>query len=188
MGLGELILIAVSLSMDAFAVSVCKGLSIRTLRWRDAVVVGLYFGIFQALMPAVGYTLGSAFADAVTHIDHWIAFFLLGAIGVNMVRESLKKDADDCDPSLRFRDMIVLAVATSIDALAIGVSFAFLRVDVLPAVSLIGAVTFLLSMLGVRLGHLFGARFKSKAEFFGGAVLILLGLKILLDHLGVLPI
>ncbi len=187
MGLGELLLIAVSLSMDAFAVAICKGLSIRTLRWRDAAVVGLYFGVFQALMPAIGYTLGSVFADAVTHIDHWIAFLLLGGIGANMIWESLKKGEEDCDPSLRFRDMIVLALATSIDALAVGISFAFLRVEVLPAVSLIGAVTFLLSMLGVRLGHLFGARFKAKAEFFGGVVLILMGLKILLEHLDLLP-
>ena len=188
MGLGELFLIGVSLSMDAFAVAICKGLSIRRLRLRDAVLVGLYFGIFQALMPTIGFFLGSAFADAVTHIDHWIAFFLLAAIGGNMIRESWEKDEEHCDPSLGFRDMLGLALATSIDALAVGISFAFLRVDIGPAVALIGTVTFVLSLSGVWLGHLFGARFKSKAEFLGGLVLILLGLKILLEHLGVLTL
>ena len=187
MGLGELFFIAVGLSMDAFAVAVCKGLSIRRLRPRHAVIVGLYFGVFQALMPALGYFLGSAFAEAVTQIDHWIAFLLLAAIGGNMIRESLREDDEPCDPSLGPREMLGLALATSIDALAVGVSFAFLRVDIAPAVTLIGCVTFLLSLGGVWLGHLFGARFKSKAEFLGGLVLILLGLKILLEHLGLLP-
>lgn len=187
MSLGELFLIAVGLSMDAFAIAVCKGLSIRTLRRRDTVIVGLYFGFFQAAMPAIGYFLGSAFADAVILIDHWIAFILLGLIGFNMIRESLKKgDEEECDPSLRPRDMLPLAIATSIDALTIGISFAFLRVDILPAVSFIGVITFLLSAVGVYLGHIFGSRFKSKAEFFGGAILILLGTKILLEHLGIL--
>lgn len=186
MSLGELFLIAVGLSMDAFAIAICKGLSIRTLRKRDAALVGLYFGAAQAIMPAIGYFVGAAFADLVTKIDHWIAFLLLGFIGLNMIRESLKKDEEECDPSLRFRDMLPLAIATSIDALTIGISFAFLRVDIVPAVSFIGVTTFLLSIVGVFLGHVFGSRFKSKAEFFGGAVLILLGLKILLEHLGIL--
>ena len=187
MGLGELFFIAVGLSMDAFAVAICKGLSIRRLRLRHAVIVGLYFGVFQALMPTLGYFLGSAFAGAVTQIDHWIAFLLLAAIGGNMIRESLGKDDEPCDPSLGFREMLGLALATSIDALAVGISFAFLRVDIAPAVTLIGIVTFLLSLGGVWLGHLFGARFKSRAEFLGGLVLVLLGLKILLEHLGLLP-
>lgn len=187
MGLGELILIAVGLSMDAFAVAICKGLSIRKLRWKNTALVGLYFGLFQALMPTVGYLLGSVFADAVAHIDHWIAFFLLGAIGINMIRESLHDTEENCNPSLCFRDMVLLALATSIDALAIGVSFAFLQVDILPAVSIIGTITFLLSMLGMQLGHMFGSRFQSKAELLGGCVLIFLGAKILLEHLGLLP-
>ncbi len=188
MGLGELILIAVGLSMDAFAVSICKGLSLRRLNWRNAALVGLYFGLFQALMPTLGYLLGSVFADAVAHIDHWIAFFLLGAIGTNMIREGLKDDEESCNASLHFKDMVVLALATSIDALAIGVSFAFLQVDILPAASIIGAVTFLLSILGVQLGRMFGAHFQSKAELLGGFVLLLLGTKILLEHLGLLSL
>ena len=186
MSLGELFLIAVGLSMDAFAIAICKGLSIRTLRKRDAVICGLYFGIFQALMPAIGYLLGASFADAVVQLDHWIAFILLGIIGFNMIRESFSGDEEKCDPSLRFRDMLPLAIATSIDALTVGISFAFLRVDIVPAVSFIGVTTFLLSAVGVYLGHVFGSRFKSKAEFLGGAVLILLGTKILLEHLGIL--
>jgi len=186
MGLGELFLIAVGLSMDAFAIAICKGLSICSLRRRDSVVVGLYFGISQAVMPLIGYFLGAAFADLVIQIDHWIAFILLGIIGFNMIRESLSKEEENCDPSLRFRDMFPLAIATSIDALTIGISFAFLRVKIVPAVTFIGVTTFVFSAVGVYLGHVFGARFKSKAEFFGGAVLILLGLKILLEHLGIL--
>ena len=172
--------------MDAFAVAICTGLSIRTLRGRDAVTVGLYFGIFQAVMPLIGYLLGSTFAELISSVDHWVAFVLLGLIGGNMVRESLDREGEHCDPSLRFRDMSVLALATSIDALAVGVTFAFLRVDLLPAVSFIGIITFTLSALGVQIGHVFGAKFKSKAELLGGIVLILMGLKILLEHLGIL--
>lgn len=186
MGLAELFLIAVGLSMDAFAVSICKGLSIQRLRPQNAVTVGLYFGIAQGLMPAVGYLLGSAFADMVTRIDHWIAFLLLGLIGFNMIREALSGDEEHCDPSLSFRDMFPLAIATSIDALTVGISFAFLRVKIGPAVTFIGVTTFVLSAFGVWLGHVFGARFKSKAEILGGVVLILLGTKILLEHLGIL--
>ena len=186
MGLVELFLIAVGLSMDAFAVAICKGLSLPRLRARSAVTVGLYFGIFQGLMPAIGYLLGSAFADMVTQIDHWIAFVLLGLIGYNMIREAVRGDEECCDPSLTFRDMFPLAVATSIDALTVGISFAFLGVKIVPAVTFIGMTTFTLSAFGVWLGHVFGARFKSKAEILGGVVLILLGAKILLEHLGIL--
>ena len=186
MNLTELFVLAVGLSMDAFAVSICKGLSLRTLRARDAVLVGLWFGSFQALMPLVGYAMGSAFSGLIVSIDHWIAFVLLGVIGGNMIREGLSREEKRCDPSLRVHDMLLLALATSIDALAVGVTFAFLQVKILPAVSFIGATTFLLSALGVKLGNLFGARHKSKAELFGGVVLIAMGLKILLEHLGVL--
>ena len=188
MGFGELFLVAVGLAMDAFAVAVCKGLSIRALRPRHALLVGLWFGAFQALMPAAGYLLGSAFAGLIQSIDHWVAFVLLCIIGGNMVREGVKGDEEDCDPSLAFGTMLMLAVATSIDALAVGITFAFLNVPILAAVALIGVVTFAISALGVKVGNLFGARYKSRAEIFGGVVLILLGAKILLEHLGLLSL
>lgn len=187
MRFAELLILAVGLSMDAFAVSVCKGLSIRGLMPRHAVIVGLWFGAFQALMPAVGWLLGASFTDMISAVDHWIAFVLLAFIGGNMIREALGKDEEDCDPSLAPLAMLVLAVATSIDALAVGVTFAFLRVDILPAVTLIGVCTFLISAVGVKVGNVFGARYKSKAELFGGVVLVLIGLKILLEHLELLP-
>ena len=186
-GLLELFLIAVGLSMDAFAVSVCKGLSTQTLQRRHYLIVGAWFGGFQALMPTLGYLLGSAFAGLVQAVDHWVAFILLGIIGGNMIREGVKGDAEDCDPSLAFGTMLMLAVATSIDALAVGITFAFLNVPILAAVAFIGVVTFVISALGVKIGNLFGARYKSKAEIFGGAVLILIGAKILLEHLELLP-
>lgn len=183
----ELFILAVGLSMDAFAVSICKGLSIRGLLPRHAVIVGLWFGAFQALMPAIGWLLGASFADMIASVDHWIAFVLLSLIGGNMIREALKGEEADCDPSLAPLTMLLLAVATSIDALAVGVTFAFLRVDILPAVALIGVCTFVISAAGVKIGNVFGARYKSKAELFGGAVLVLIGLKILLEHLELLP-
>lgn len=187
MGLWELFILAVGLSMDAFAVAICKGLAIRRLQLRQALVVGLWFGAFQALMPAVGYLLGSAFAELVTSVDHWIAFVLLAIIGANMIREGVRGDEESCDPSLSFNVMLMLAIATSIDALAVGVTFAFLQVNIVAAVLFIGCVTFVISAAGVKIGNVFGARYKAKAEVFGGAVLLLIGLKILLEHLGVLP-
>ena len=186
MGFAELILLAVGLSMDAFAVSICKGLSIQTLRLRHALTVGAWFGAFQALMPTVGYLLGSAFADRIEAVDHWIAFALLALIGGNMIREALGHEEEETDPSLAPLAMLLLAVATSIDALAVGVTFAFLRVNILWAVSLIGVCTFAISAVGVKIGNVFGARYKSRAELAGGAVLVLIGLKILLEHLGFL--
>ncbi len=183
MSLIELFLVAVGLSMDAFAVSVCKGLSMRKLNPRHAVVIGLYFGGFQALMPLAGYLLGVGFQEIITAYDHWIAFILLSVIGGGMIKEALNPEEDSCDDSVAFRDMIVLAVATSIDALAVGVTFAFLRVHILPAVSFIGAVTFCLSVIGVKVGNVFGTRYKSKAEIAGGLILIGIGVKILLEHL-----
>ncbi len=187
MGLPELLLLAVGVSMDALAVAICKGLAIRQLKLRHALIVGAWFGIFQALMPTIGFLLGYAFADLITAIDHWIAFVLLAIIGGNMVREALSKDDEEgCNPSLAFSGMLMLAIATSIDALALGVTFAFLRVNMAAAAALIGLCTFLISAIGVWVGHVFGVRFKSKAELFGGAVLILIGLKILLEHLGIL--
>ena len=184
LGLAELFIVAVGLSMDAFAVAICKGLSLPRLKLKHALLVGLYFGLFQGLMPAAGYLLGSAFSSMVVQIDHWIAFILLGIIGINMIRESLHAENGNCDPSLSFRAMLPLAVATSIDALTVGISFAFLNVPIIPAVSFIAVITFTLSTFGVWLGHVFGSKFKSKAEFLGGVVLILMGTKILLEHLG----
>lgn len=182
MSIIELFMIAVGLSMDAFAVSICKGLSMPQMKWKHAAVIGLYFGGFQAIMPFAGYLLGSQFKDAITSIDHWIAFLLLGTIGFNMIRESLSREEESCDASIAPKGMIVLAVATSIDALAIGVTFAFLQVQIIPAVSFIGIITFLLSVAGVKAGNVFGCKYKSKAEFAGGAILILMGIKILLEH------
>ena len=187
MGLPELLILAVGLSMDAFAVAVCKGLSIRALMPRHAVIVGLWFGAFQALMPLIGWLLGASFAGMIAAVDHWIAFVLLSFIGGNMIREALDKGEEECDPSLAPMAMLLLAVATSIDALAVGVTFAFLRVDLLPAVTLIGVCTFVISAAGVKVGNVFGSRYKAGAELFGGAVLVLIGLKILLEHLDLLP-
>lgn len=186
MSLIELLLIAVSLSMDAFAVAVCKGLAMKKIKIRDSIAVGLWFGGFQGLMPVVGYLLGVQFQDKIVSVDHWIAFVLLSLIGANMIRESLSKEEETADASVNFKGMFVLALATSIDALAIGVTFAFLQVQIIPAVATIGITTFLLSLVGVKVGNVFGVRYKAKAEFVGGAVLILLGLKILLQHLGII--
>ncbi len=186
MQIWELVVIAVGLSMDAFAVSVCKGLSVKKVKLSHMAIVGLYFGGFQALMPLIGYLLGTQFQDLITSVDHWIAFGLLSVIGANMIREALCKDEDEVNDSFAFKTMIVLAVATSIDALAVGVTFAFLQVDVIPAVLSIGVITFVLSALGVKIGNIFGLKFKKKAEIFGGVVLILMGIKILLEHIGVL--
>lgn len=187
MSLIELFLIAVGLSMDAFAVSVCKGLAMPKCTVKKAGIVGLWFGGFQAAMPLIGYMLGVQFESLITSIDHWIAFVLLGIIGANMVKES--RGGDDCeeaDESLDVRTMFGLAVATSIDALAVGVTFAFLHVNIVPAVSFIGVITFTLSAAGVKIGNVFGMKYKAKAELAGGLILILMGCKILLEHLGVL--
>lgn len=184
MGLIELFLIAVGLSMDAFAVSVCKGLAMPKCTFKKAAIVGLWFGGFQALMPAIGYILGAQFQEAIASIDHWIAFVLLALIGGNMIHEALDNDEEEADASLDVKTMFLLAVATSIDALAIGITFAFLKVSIIPAVCFIGIVTFIISFAGVKIGNVFGARYKNKAEIVGGVILILLGLKILLDHLG----
>ena len=183
----ELFILAVGLSMDAFAVAVCKGLAIGRIRWKHVLIVGLWFGGFQALMPLIGYLLGSSFAEYIAAVDHWIAMILLVLIGANMVRESLDKDQEHVNPSLGFKTMLIMAIATSIDALAVGVTFAFLEVRILPAVTFIGVITFLLSALGVKIGSIFGTKYKSKSELAGGVILILLGIKILLEHLGLLP-
>ena len=186
MGLIELFLIAVGLSMDAFAVSVCKGLAMPKCTFKKAAIVGLWFGGFQELMPAIGYVLGAQFQETIASIDHWIAFVLLALIGGNMIHEALDNDEEEADASLDVKTMFLLAVATSIDALAIGITFAFLKVNIIPAVCFIGIVTFIISFAGVKIGNVFGARYKNKAEIVGGVILILLGLKILLEHLGFL--
>ncbi|MBB2182688.1 manganese efflux pump [Lachnospiraceae bacterium MD1] len=190
MSLIELFIIAIGLSMDAFAVAICKGLALKSINIKKAGIVGLYFGIFQAGMPLIGYIVGAQFQDKITAFDHWIAFILLGIIGFNMIKESLSKECEEeagseiCEnaKSLNFRNMSVLAIATSIDALAVGVSFAFLKIDIIPAVSFIGIITFTLSIIGVKIGNIFGVKYKSKAELTGGIILIFMGLKILLEH------
>ena len=171
--------------MDAFAVSICKGLSVRRLQWKHVLLAGCYFGGFQMLMPSLGYLLGIQFEHLITRIDHCIGFFLLLLIGGKMIQES-REENEELDDSFAVRTMLMLAVATSIDALAVGITFAFLQVDIVPAVSFIGATTFVLSCIGVKIGHVFGTKYKSRAELFGGIVLILMGLKILLEHLGLI--
>lgn len=183
----DIFLIGVALSMDAFAVSVCKGLSVKKAGVKHVLTVGVYFGGFQALMPMLGFLLGYKFESFITNIDHWIAFVLLAIIGGNMIREALGKDEDDKEnDDFSFKAMLPLAVATSIDALAVGISFAFLGVDIVTAALLIGATTFVLSGVGIFVGNIFGSKYKSKAELAGGIVLILIGAKILLEHLGII--
>lgn len=170
--------------MDAFAVAICKGLAMKRLSPKKALIIGLWFGGFQALMPTIGYLLGTRFESYVTSIDHWIAFVLLALIGANMIKEAFSKEANSANDSVDPRTMFLLAVATSIDALAVGVTYAFLQVQIVPAVSFIGIITFMLSVIGVKIGNVFGLKFKAKAEFAGGIILILMGTKILLEHLG----
>ena len=190
MSVVELFILAVGLSMDAFAVAICKGLCMRKVTIKKAGIVGLYFGLFQAGMPMIGYILGSQFSDKISSIDHWIAFILLSLIGISMIKESLEKEEkSECkteEEELSFKNMSILAVATSIDALAVGVTFAFLKVNIIPEVSFIGITTLVLSMIGVKIGNIFGVKYKSKAELVGGIILILMGIKILLEHLGIL--
>lgn len=196
MGILELFLLAVGLSMDAFAVSVCKGLAMQKVTFRSAAICGVWFGGFQALMPFIGYLLGASFEAYITAVAPWIAFVLLALIGGNMIRESLsKEEEEDASAALDIKTMFLMAVATSIDALAVGITFACVPVEIMAAsqmintivaVCIIGVITFALSCVGVKVGSVFGARYKSKAEFAGGMILILIGLKILLEHLGVL--
>ena len=186
MSLFTLFVTAVGLSMDAFAVSICKGLAMKKLFWKKALIIGLWFGGFQALMPSVGYLLGSRFEKYVISIDHWIAFVLLALIGINMIRESLSGEEENANDAVDFKTMLLLAIATSIDALAVGVTYAFLQVQIVPAVSFIGIITFSLSIIGVKIGNVFGLKYKTKAEIAGGVILLLMGTKILLEHLGFL--
>lgn len=190
MGFGELFLLAVGLSMDAFAVSICKGLSVKKARLKEMAACGVWFGGFQALMPLIGFFLGALFYNAISSFDHWIAFALLALIGGNMLREAFSKEeeCEDCQGAdFSFKTMLVMAIATSIDALAVGISLAMAgNVNIWLAVALIGVITFLMSGIGVKIGNVFGAKFEKKAQMAGGIILILLGLKILLEHLGIL--
>lgn len=185
MSILDLFILAVGLSMDAFAVSVCKGLSLVKIKPKHMCIAGAWFGGFQALMPLIGYFLGSFFAEMIEKYDHWVAFVLLAIIGGNMIKESFGKD-EKVNSSMDVKSMLLLAIATSIDALAVGVTFAFLQVQIVPAVSFIGVITFIFSAVGVKIGSLFGTKYKSKAELFGGIVLVLIGIKILLEGIGVL--
>ena len=190
MGFAELLLLAVGLSMDAFAVSICKGLAMKRTTLKAELTCGVWFGGFQALMPLIGFFLGTLFAGAIEAVDHWVACLLLVIIGINMLKEAFGQD-EECEScgsaDLSVKTMFVMAVATSIDALAVGITFAFLNVSILPASALIGVTTFLLSFAGIYIGNVFGACYKSKAELAGGVILILIGLKILLEHLGIIP-
>ncbi len=182
----ELILIAIGLGMDAFAVSICKGISMSKMNWKKAIIIGLYFGIFQALMPVIGFTLGKTFENLVTSIDHWIAFGLLLIIGIKMIIDAFKEDNISVNDSINWKVMVILAIATSIDALAVGITFAFLQVNLLLAVSIIGIITFILCVIGTKIGNNFGNKFENKAEILGGIVLIFIGVKILLEHLNII--
>lgn len=189
MSFAELFVLAIGLSMDAFAVSICKGLALRKLTIKECGLAGIWFGGFQALMPTIGYFLGTHFTKYIVAFDHWIAFVLLGLIGINMIKEAYESGnecADCTNASMAPMEMLVLAVATSIDALAVGITLAFLNVNIIAAALFIGVTTFACSACGVKIGHVFGTRYKAKAEFSGGLILILIGLKILLEHLGIL--
>ena len=186
MSLFTILTLAIGLSMDAFAVAICKGLAMKKASFKKMAIVGLWFGGFQGLMPVIGYLLGARFQSRITAIDHWIAFVLLGLIGANMIKEALSKEEEHANDSLAFGTMFLLAVATSIDALAVGITFAFLKVNITIAAATIGITTFFLSMAGVKVGNVFGVKYKAKAELAGGIILIFLGIKILLEHLGIL--
>ena len=188
MELFEIIAIGVGLAMDAFAVSICKGLSMKKIDWKKAIIIALYFGIFQALMPILGYFLGSTFSSFVQSVDHWIAFILLAIIGGNMIKDSTDDEVEKRNDKVDVKTMLLLAIATSIDALAVGVTFAFFEVNLLLSISIIGIITFVLSFLGVIIGNKFGDKFQNRAELAGGIVLIIIGLKILLEHLGILAL
>lgn len=169
--------------MDSFAVSICKGLAMKKMNFKKGIIIGIYFGAFQAIMPIIGYFLGINFQNVIVSIDHWIAFILLGGIGANMLKEAFSKEDENFDDNVDFKTMIVLAIATSIDALAVGITFAFLQVNIILAVSIIGMVAFTLSIIGVKLGNVFGNKYEKKAEILGGIILILMGGKILIEHL-----
>ena len=186
MGILEIFLIGVGLAMDAFAVSICKGLSMTKIKPKNILKIGFYFGLFQALMPLIGYTLGAQFQERVINIDHWIAFILLGSIGINMLKEAFVNDEEFQNDNLDFKEMIVLSLATSIDALAVGITFAFLEINIWIAITIIGITTLILSITGVKIGNIFGAKYEKLSKVLGGIILITIGIKILLEHLGII--
>lgn len=186
MSIIELILISIGLGMDAFAVAVCKGISIKKIDWKKSVKIGLYFGGFQALMPVIGYFLGSKFQNTVKSVDHWIAFVLLAIIGGQMIKNAFNEETESYTDDLTLKTMIILSLATSIDALAVGITFAFLNVNIVIAISFIGTITFMLSIIGTNIGNKFGHKYEKKAEIIGGIILILIGTKILLEHLNII--
>ena len=186
MGILEISLISVGLAMDAFSVAICKGLSMRKFELKKAIIIGLYFGIFQGIMPIIGFLIGNTFVEVIEKYDHWIAFVLLGIIGANMIREAFDKDDCETNDKVDFKTMIWLAIATSIDALTVGITFSMFKANIYLAALLIGAITFSLSIIGVMIGNKFGCKYKSKAEITGGIVLILIGIKILIEHLGII--
>lgn len=186
MGAIEILLISIGLAMDAFAVSVCKGLAMKKMSWKNAIIIGLYFGIFQAVMPVIGYFLGTTFERFITNVDHWVAFILLVGIGINMVKEAFDKESENRNDNVDVKTMLVLSIATSIDALAIGITFACLKIHIVMPVITIGLITFIISVIGVKIGNRFGDKYEKKAEIMGGVILILLGIKILLEHLGII--
>ncbi|MBQ9266676.1 MAG: manganese efflux pump [Clostridia bacterium] len=186
MGIVEIALVGIGLAMDAFAVSICKGLSMKKMNWKNAGIIALYFGVFQALMPVLGYFLGSTFRGLVENVDHWIAFILLVIIGGNMIKESFDDEVEKRNDKIDVKTMFFLAIATSIDALAVGVTMAFFETNIVLAATIIGMITFAISLLGVKIGNQFGDKFQNKAELAGGFILIGLGFKILLEHLGIL--
>ena len=188
MGIFEIIGIGIGLAMDAFAVSICKGLSMKKINWKSAIIIGLYFGIFQAGMPVIGYFLGTTFSSLVETIDHWIAFILLAIIGGKMIKDSTDDELDKRNDKIDIKTMLLLSIATSIDALAVGVTFAFLEADPRQAIIIIGVITFILSIIGVKIGNSYGPTFQNKAELTGGIILIIIGLKILLEHLKIIVI
>ena len=191
MGILEILLIAIGLAMDAFAVSICKGLSMKKMNWKKAenfTDFRLPFGVFQALMPVIGYYLGTTFESLVTKVDHWIAFILLALIGGKMLKEAFDNNSEGYNDSVNFKTMVILAIATSIDALAVGITFAFLQTNIVLAAILIGLVTFILSVIGVKIGNQFGIKYEKRAEIIGGIILILIGIKILLEHLGIISL
>lgn len=186
MGIIELVLIGASLAMDAFAVSICKGLSMIRMNYKKALVIGIYFGLFQGIMPILGYILGESFKNNISTIDHWASFILLSIIGLNMIKDAISDEEIENNDNINFKVMFPLALATSIDALTIGITFSFLKVNILIAFILISIITFLISFIGVKIGNKFGNKYKNKACLTGGTILILMGLKILLEHLGII--
>ncbi len=186
MSLIEIIITSFGLAMDAFAVSICKGLGMKKSNINKCLIIGLYFGLFQGLMPLIGYLLGTTFQDLITKVDHWIAFILLSLIGINMLKEGLSKHHEKCNDKVNFKTMLPLAIATSIDALAVGITFAFLKVNILFSTFSITIITFIMSFIGVKIGNKFGNKYEKKSQIFGGLILIIIGLKILLEHLNII--